>query len=377
MQKTCPSCGAETFPGARFCRRCGGPLRDAGAEGTGDVSPQAATDPLGREQARTTDGLAPTDEPTSAETSRVSRAEMERLLRSEQDAEGRVGGSDPAAAFAQFERDTLAGRRDAAGTEHDDASGAGDASRDGRDAARAEHDNARVEHDNARGEHDAEATLVASSAATRPDAPALANDEELTVTVPRPVRPFETREASADFGAPQPATSSPLQYTTRDAPAFEPAGATATHDPAQITPQPTAGQTFAPQPTVGPSPAPTPQGAGAQVAVRPRRRWPVVVAVCAAALLFTVAAAWVAVRFLRRPSVTELPSQATPATPAPDVKQQFDEKLAQAEALLAQGSMDDAQARLREANALDSSNTRAHRRLGELLLASGARREAI
>src|SRR5947209_17882739 len=138
MQKTCPSCGAETFPGARFCRRCGGPLRDAVAEGTGDVSPQAATVPLGREQARTTDGLAPGDESASAETSRVSRAEMERLLRAEQDAEARGSGSDPAAAFAQFERDV--------------ASGAGDASR--------------VERDNACGEHDEEATLVASSAAT-------------------------------------------------------------------------------------------------------------------------------------------------------------------------------------------------------------------
>ncbi|PYS96229.1 MAG: hypothetical protein DMF65_13285, partial [Acidobacteria bacterium] len=96
MQKTCPSCGAETFPGARFCRRCGGPLRDAGAEGTGDVSPQAATVPLGREQARTTDGLAPGDESASPETSRVSRAEIERMLRAEQDAEVRGSGSDHA-----------------------------------------------------------------------------------------------------------------------------------------------------------------------------------------------------------------------------------------------------------------------------------------
>src|SRR2546423_14744809 len=117
MQKTCPSCGAETFPGARFCRRCGGPLRDAVAEGTGDVSPQAATVPLGREQARTTDGLAPTDEPASAETSRVSRAGMESLLRSEQDAEGRGGGPDPAAASALGARTVRPCRRAA---EHTD-----------------------------------------------------------------------------------------------------------------------------------------------------------------------------------------------------------------------------------------------------------------
>ena len=373
MQKTCPSCGAETFPGARFCRRCGGPLRDAGAEGTGDVSPQAATVPLGREQARTTDGLAPGDESASAETSRVSRAEMERLLRAEQDAEARGSSSDPAAAFAQFERDV--------------ASSAGDASR-------VERDNARGEGDNARGEHDEEATLVASSATTRPEAPAFAHDEELTVTVPRPVRPLETHEASPDFGSSQSPSSSPLQYTTRDAPAFEPTGATSPRDSAQFSPQPTgeqaftsqptAGQTFASQPSVGQSPAQqtqggqafaqAQQGAGIRTPVWRRRRWPLVVAVCAAVLLFTVAAAWLAFRFLRRPSVAELPTQ---ATPAPDVKQQFDEKLAQAEAMLAQGNMDGAQALLREANALDTSNTRAHRRLGELLLASGARRDAI
>ena len=219
----------------------------------------------------------------------------------------------------------------------------------------------------------------------------------MTVTVPRPVRPLETHEASPDFGASQSPSSSPLQYTTRDAPAFEPTGATSPRDSAQFSPQPTgeqaftsqptAGQTFASQPSVGQSPAQqtqggqafaqAQQGAGIRTPVRRRRRWPIVVAVCAAVLLFTVAAAWLAVRFLRRPSAAELPTQGPTATPAPDVKQQFDEKLAQAEAMLAQGNMDGAQALLREANALDTSNTRAHRRLGELLLASGARRDAI
>src|SRR5205823_4244915 len=101
----------------------------------------------------------------------------------------------------------------------------------------------------------------------------------------------------------------------------------------------TAGQ-FAPQTTVGQSPAQkaqggqafvqAQQGAGVRTPMRTRRRWPLVVAVCAAVLLFMVASAWLAFRFLRRPSVAELPTQ---ATPAPDVKQQFDEKLAQAEAM--------------------------------------------
>ncbi|MDQ3745576.1 MAG: tetratricopeptide repeat protein, partial [Acidobacteriota bacterium] len=119
------------------------------------------------------------------------------------------------------------------------------------------------------------------------------------------------------------------------------------------------------------------QGARSPSATR-GRRWPLVVAACGAVLLFAFAAAWLGYRLLRRPPVAELPSQEPTATPlAPDVQQQFDEKLAQAEALLAQGNMDEALARLREANELDPANVRAHRRLGELLLASGARREAV
>src|ERR1044072_3392937 len=39
--------------------------------------------------------------------------------------------------------------------------------------------------------------------------------------------------------------------------------------------------------------------------------------------------------------------------------------------------MEGALSRLREANELDPGNTRAHRRLGELLLSKGAAREAI
>ena len=81
MQKSCPSCGAEIIPGARFCRRCGAPMQIAGGDGTGDVSPQAATVPLNSEEARTTDGLEPGEEAASADTSRVNHAEMERLLR--------------------------------------------------------------------------------------------------------------------------------------------------------------------------------------------------------------------------------------------------------------------------------------------------------
>jgi tetratricopeptide (TPR) repeat protein len=100
--------------------------------------------------------------------------------------------------------------------------------------------------------------------------------------------------------------------------------------------------------------------------------------VCVAVLLAASALTFVAFKLLRRPSLTDLPSQGpTAPSPAPDAAQRFEEKMAEAESLLAQGNMDAAVQSLRDANALDPANSRAHRRLGELLLAAGARREAI
>src|ERR1041384_2181316 len=84
MQKTCPSCGADIFPGARFCRRCGAPLREDAT--TGDVSPRAETVPLEEGAGRSTAPLVPEDGRPSADTTRVSISEMERILRSQQDA---------------------------------------------------------------------------------------------------------------------------------------------------------------------------------------------------------------------------------------------------------------------------------------------------
>src|SRR5918911_4608929 len=125
MLTSCPSCGADTFPGARFCRRCGAPLHAPGGE-TGDVSPNAATVPLVQEESRPTDGLAPGEERVAPQTSRVSLAEMERILRGEEDGSQQL--SQPA---------------------------------------------------------DPEATLARNnSAVTRPDIPGY-EDEELTITVPR------------------------------------------------------------------------------------------------------------------------------------------------------------------------------------------------
>jgi tetratricopeptide (TPR) repeat protein len=65
-------------PEARFCRLCGAPLRFADA-GEGSVSPLAQTVPLSGE-GRPTDGFTPGDPKRSADTNKVRREEIERLL---------------------------------------------------------------------------------------------------------------------------------------------------------------------------------------------------------------------------------------------------------------------------------------------------------
>ncbi|HEX8150687.1 MAG TPA: tetratricopeptide repeat protein [Pyrinomonadaceae bacterium] len=311
MQTSCPSCGADTFPGARFCRRCGGPLGVPGGE-TGDVSPNAATVPLVPDDSRPTEGLAPGEERVAPQTSRVSLAEMERLLRGQDD------------------------------------------------------DNQQHPHPT-----DPEATLVSrGTAVTRPDIPGY-EDEELTIHVPRTARTGETGdfESTVDFDATQlvdpdatiPAGVGSWPYAPRaEAKTHEPEAAAdvGTDAPALAPPPP-------PHPRTGARPAPA------------RRAWPLVVAVCVAVAVLASGGAWLAYRLLRRPALTDLPTQGPTAPVTGDAAQQFDLKLQEAEALLASGDMEGALNRLREANGLDPGNTRAHRRLGELLLSTGARREAI
>ena len=309
MLTTCPSCGADTFPGARYCRRCGAALHAPGGE-TGDVSPHAATVPLVHEDGRATDGLANGGDHAAPQTSRVSLAEMEHILRGQEDGSQRLSElTDP------------------------------------------------------------EATIVPrGTAVTRPDLPGY-EDEELTITVPRPARenrpggsdPANDFEATrpVDFEATIPAGSQPYARTT-NAETHEPsADADGQADtPVVATPPP-----VPPRPRAHPAPA--------------RRAWPWVVAVCVFVAALTAGGAWLGYRLLRRPSLTDLPTQGPTASVTGDAQQQFELKLQEAEGLLAAGDMEGALSRLREANALDPSNTRAHRRLGELLLSTGARRDAI
>jgi len=90
MTKHCSSCGAFSSNEARFCRLCGAPFGampagdSSGNNRRGDVpvSPLAETVPLS-DMGRTTENIAPDDlhGGRAPETSKVSRAEMEDLLR--------------------------------------------------------------------------------------------------------------------------------------------------------------------------------------------------------------------------------------------------------------------------------------------------------
>jgi tetratricopeptide (TPR) repeat protein len=312
MQTTCPSCGAEIFPGARFCRRCGAPLHAQGGE-TGDVSPNAATVPLPHDDTRPTGGLAPDEERIAPQTSRVSLAELERLLRAQD--EGNQQHSHPNSHPA-----------------------------------------------------DPEATLVARGpAVTRPDLPGY-EDEELTIHVPRPAETHEPGdfEATIDFDATRPV----------DPEATMPAGSRPygrTPDPEPHEPAADDGHAHAEAAPVVPPPAVPP---GVRPAP-PRRAWPAIVAVCAAVAVLLLGGAWLAYKLLYRAPITDVPTQGSTAPVTAEAGQQFELKLAEAEGLLAAGDMEGALARLREANEFDPGNSRAYRRLGELLHSKGARREAI
>lgn len=308
MMKHCPNCGAETHLGARFCRRCGAPVRNmAGGDGDDNVSPQAATVRFG-EEGRATDGLAP-DDPrrASADTSRVNQDELQRLLQAQRSGERPAAGAG-GSAYSSYQSMPL-----------------GDSARSGETPTTGEiaPPPGGVSED--------------FGLKTRASFP-IESDEDLTViAAPRVSRPFDT-EGNARRVEPTPdAGAQPLPGEARALSA----------------------------PLLSPAPS----------ARAPRRKWPY--AVVASVVLLSIAAGAVVLGYLylRRP---DPPMVSSPApTPPPDVAQLFEEKLAQAEGLLASGQMDAALGALREANQLDPANWKAHRRLGELLWESGARRAAI
>ncbi len=96
----------------------------------------------------------------------------------------------------------------------------------------------------------------------------------------------------------------------------------------------------------------------------------------AAALLgIAIMAVWLALKSFPESASSEI-SSASPITLS-DQKQLVDGKIAEAEALTASGDTGGAITRLREAIKLDPSSAESHRRLGDLLLKTGARRQAI
>jgi len=331
MNRICATCAAELADGARFCRQCGSPLVSAtGRDGGGEqVSLQAATIPLS-EEGRTTDGLAGEDPSRRAapETTRVSRAEMDSILqRAARDAET---GADPNQTVSQS-----LGR-----------------------PAPAEEDllKTRVSFN----EEDFMKTRPSVSAAppssprpaptpeedflrTRPALPA-DFDEELTISVPRPF----SGEVSPVPVQPTPDTG-PLAHRRES----EQRAASA-------------GQALAPAAPVGQQTPPA----------RGKGPWVIVAVACAALLVVGIVGAWLAVNYLRRPA-TDVATAEPSAPVAPDQRQLAEEKVVEAEALLASGDLSGAVERLREAVRLDPNHTRAHRRLGDILLETGARREAI
>jgi tetratricopeptide (TPR) repeat protein len=347
MTKPCPSCGAETHPGARYCRRCGTPLRAStgDGDGTGEVSPQAATVPLNGE-ARTTDGLG-NDESRfpSADTARVNRADLDQLLRTQQismpphvNLEG-ADSSEGAATLIRAEQSALAGE-----FARFQSSLAREDEEDPQDTSEIE-PTASAHGD---GIHNTDGDFGMKTRASFVNEP----DEELTAVSPRPLRPHG-EGAHAEHGEHGEHTHSGSGAISLEI-----------VDGAE-----------APMPSSSPNPS-----SPAAVARGPqgrRRLWPFVVAACVAALAVTVAAAWLAALYLRRPAPATDASTQAPTDVPPDAGRLFEEKFAEAEALIASGQMDEAMARLREANTIDPANTRAHRRLGELLSASGARRDAI
>lgn len=317
MTRICPGCGTETVPDARFCRKCGAPLRATGQHGDSEtISPQAATIPL-RDEGRTTDGLSPEDPRAGAhETSRVSRADMDSILQQA----ARSAEFDPNKTIAQTPtQETMADAERNAATQ----SGTLPPTQSAPSPPTPPRPSSQPL---------SEEDLMKTRPAMNDDF-----DEELTVTVPRPF--------------------------------------TGDVKPVQVQHVPTTGPLGGGAQAAGQSAQATPTGQQTQ-AKRKKGPWVIVAVVCVVLLAFAAVGAWLAVTYLRRPA-TDV-STVEPTAPATaDDRTLAQEKLIEAESLLATGDLSGALERLREAVRLDPANSRAHRRLGDILLETGARREAI
>ncbi len=338
MNKNCPTCGTELQTDARFCRNCGTPvarLTGGGGEGVSttdaaNISPQAPTVRL-TDEGRNTDGLAPDDLQRggggAADTTRVSRADLERLLHAQTSAGARPDDAGREDAFSQSEYATL--------LNVPLASQGGDA------------------HDT--GEIPSATSTDDIGMQTRPAFQPPDADEEMTITVPRVARPFDGSQTPipVEFRSTTPGAQQPGESAGTAAAASSSQPLTPTQVPPATTP-----------------PAPP-------VAAQSKRRiWPyLLAAACVALLAFVALAGWFVLTRWR--NITPVEVSSVPPVAPPDAKQLFEAKMSEASALLDAGDTSGGIARLQEANALDPSNTRAHQRLGEVFLESGKRAEAI
>lgn len=314
MTTICQSCGTQAAQEARFCRKCGAPLRPAAREtGDGFVSPQAATIPL-RDDAGTRKGLAD-DESGRApqDASRASRDEADSasLRNSQQDAQ------DP---FATIIDATMRGDADARDVRRSQSS-------ELRTSARLPEEDLLKTRASVSRELDEEATLIAQ--------PRYGRD------------PFQRRD-----GKPVPTTGPLVAPVSQD-------GATGAHDAAERRVSSSLQQ-------------PQERRGDARKGANP---WVIVLAVCSSFLLIAALGTWLAVQYTRKSS-DEAGAVETPPV-SEDRQKLASEKVAEAESARASGDTTGALSLLREATSIDPNNARAHRRLGDLLWETGARREAI
>jgi tetratricopeptide (TPR) repeat protein len=340
MTKTCPSCDILAPPDARYCRHCGTQLKRVGAASGENVSPIAATMPLSGQN--TTDEIvAPHASPSSAnaQTSEVTHEELDDLL------QHRSGGDN-----------TRSGEVRHAEAERANDGGRTHARADGRDEGRDGLSNANYAE-----------TYRADAA---PDfSPDDFDPEQTQITIN--VRPLTSRNLPADAAA----AASVATTHASSKPQFNSA-------PQQVTLSPTGSlQTADTTTNVSPSSPTSPRLAAAPRSTESRalRVW---LGMGAAILSIVVivgvafAAFWYGTRGWRNSPTPPAPvSETAPA--APDPKELVQAKLNEADAAIAIGHTEEAEASLRDAAALDLLNPEPQRRLARLLLARGARREGI
>jgi len=331
MPVSCRSCGASLIENTRFCRRCGTPLSSAASSDDSVGGSPAAPIVLPSDPGRPTKGLAPEESyRVGSETTRVNRADLDALLRQSSDARpadhdpsslptGQRNGYDnqpgsESAALPDFYKTVVSSDNSLARTTPTFTTG-------------------ELEKNDQVKSPDTFATNVREAHGD--------DDEELTIVPTMQV-------------APSAIVVPAMTATVADS-----------SSPSAVVAHQAAGSAPGNVPAARPSPQ-----SNARVI------WLAVTVVSVLFLCVLAAGAWLALDYFRRPVAVAGGGEALPI-PVADPKQLFDEKMAEAESLLAAGELEKAVASLREANRLDAANTRAHWRLGDLLLETGRRREAI